>query len=85
MFLSKWFIGNAQYEIEELEIKVSDLFPVKAADGGDLKFQLTWEQLRAGVERFRYHMALQRYEKMRSALRKRQDAIDDPGYDEGDE
>ena len=64
---------------------MSDLFPVKAADGGDVKLPLTWEQLRSSVDKFRYHMALQRYEDMCSALGKRQDAIDDPDYDEGDE
>jgi len=78
-WLLKYFIG-AEHEIAELDIKLSDLYPIDAVDGGNTKLPLTWDRLRSRVEKARYQLAMERCQKMLQDLTKRQNNINDRDY-----
>ena len=71
---------GANDEVAELEIKLSDLYPIDAAEGGNLKLPLTWERLRMRLEDARYQLAKERCQAMLQSLVKRQGNIGDPDY-----
>ncbi|MCJ1481294.1 hypothetical protein MMC06_001451 [Schaereria dolodes] len=77
----KVFVGaDYMYELAELDIRFSDLYPIADADGGNQRFPVTWEQLRFVLERGRMQLAVRRCCKMLVELKNRTDAIDDPDY-----
>lgn len=75
----KYFV-DADDEIAELDIKVSDLYPIGDVDGGNQRIPVTWERLRSDLEEGRVELAVARLCEMLIDLKKRTDAIDDPDY-----
>ena len=64
-------------EVPELEIKLSDLYPIDAAAGGDIKLPVTRERLRMRLEDARYQLAVFRCQSMLNKLAKRRGSIGD--------
>ena len=72
-------MGSTDDEIAELDIKLSDLYPIDARIG-DKRLPLTWERLRRELEGARYELAVERCRDTLTKFAKGEDSNDDPDY-----
>lgn len=72
-------MGRTDDEIAELDIKLSDLYPIDAGVGGK-RLPLTWERLRQELEKARYEIAVDRCRDTLKKFAKGEDSKDDPDY-----
>ncbi|KAL9130694.1 MAG: hypothetical protein Q9217_001173 [Psora testacea] len=64
----------------ELDLKLSDFYPLDATDGGDTRFPLTFDRLRLHLETARKELAVERYHDVLLKLARRNDNINDRDY-----
>ena len=72
-------MGGTDNEVAELDIKLSDLYPIDARVG-DKRLPLTWERLRWDLEGARYELAVERCRDTLTKIAKGEDSSDDPDY-----
>ena len=72
-------MGGTDDEIAELDLKLSDLYPIDAR-AGDKRLPLTWERLRRELERARYELAVERCRDTLAKFAEGKDSSDDPDY-----
>ena len=72
-------MGGTDNEIAELNIKLSDLYPIDAG-AGDERLPLTWERLRRDLERARYELAVERCRDALTKFAEDEDSSNDPDY-----
>ena len=77
LFLLKWFIHDTENTTKALNIKIKDLFPVGDREGGEVEIDLTLEALRKEVQKFRFHLAIKRYQDILAGLSQREDDAKD--------
>lgn len=70
-------MSSTDDEIAELDIKLSDLYPVDARVGGK-RLPLTWERLRRELEKARYELAVKRCRDTLKKFAEDEDSNDDP-------
>lgn len=73
-------MGATNDELAELDIKLSDLYPIDARAGGDKRLPLTWARLRRDLERARYELAVERCRDALAKLAEGEDQSHDPDY-----
>ncbi|MCJ1399646.1 hypothetical protein MMC11_002848 [Xylographa trunciseda] len=66
--------------LEELDLRLSDFYPLTAADGGNIRFPLTWERLRRHLRMARNELALVRCRDVLRELEQRENDINDLDY-----
>lgn len=76
-------MGNRDDEIAELDIKLSDLYPIGGAGFGDKRLPLTGERLRRELVKARYDLAVDRCGDALEEFAKGEDIHDDPDYVDG--
>ncbi|KAK3175170.1 hypothetical protein OEA41_002416 [Lepraria neglecta] len=64
----------------ELDLKLSDFYPLDATDGGNTRFPLTFDQLRFDLEAAREELAVERCRKVLVEIADREDNIKDRDY-----
>lgn len=72
-------MGNTDDEIAELDIKLSDLYPIDAKVGGK-RLPLTWEQLRRELKGAGYELAVKRCRNTLTKFAEGEDSNDNPDY-----
>ena len=77
--LLKCFAGGTDSEVAELNIKLSDLYPIDAG-AGDERLPLTWERLRRALEGSHYELAVERCRDALTKFAKDEDRSKDPDY-----
>ncbi|MCJ1250531.1 hypothetical protein MMC30_007759 [Trapelia coarctata] len=63
---------GGEHEPAELDIRLCALYPISHSDGGDVKYPLTWRQLRSDLEGARYDVAIDRCRKVLLELAERE-------------
>ncbi|MCJ1339575.1 hypothetical protein MMC09_004865 [Bachmanniomyces sp. S44760] len=64
----------------ELDLKLSDFYPLDATNGGNKRFPLTFDQLRLHLEAYREQLAVARCRRVLLDIDKRNNAISDGDY-----
>jgi hypothetical protein len=65
---------------DSFALKLSDLYPINATEGGNIKFLLTWERLRMRLKDARYQLAIERCQKILQSLAKYEENTSDSDY-----
>jgi hypothetical protein len=74
---NKYFVPDGG--LEELDLRLSDFYPLKA-DGGNIRFPLTWERLRRRLRTTRNELAVLRCRDVLRKLAQRENDINDLDY-----
>ena len=64
----------------ELDLKLSDFYPLDATNGGNTRFPLTFDQLRLDLKISRKELAVERCRDMLLNLAKRNNNVNDGDY-----
>ncbi|KAK3169439.1 hypothetical protein OEA41_008822 [Lepraria neglecta] len=64
----------------ELDLKLSDFYPLDATDGGNTRFLLTFDQLRFDLEAAREELAVERCRRVLLEIANREDNVKDRDY-----
>ena len=74
----KYFVPDKA--VPELDLKLSDFYPLDATDGGNIRFPLTFDRLRLHLEKARKELAVERCHEVLLKLAKRDDNVHDRDY-----
>jgi hypothetical protein len=75
---SKYFVPHDG--ISELNLRLSDFYPLDATNGGNVRFPLTFDQLRRHLRRTRAELAVERCREALEKVTERSDRLSDRDY-----